>query len=45
MSEYSDWALPLWAHTTIKRKLSTLQAFRAISFAMTPFYLAFKEMD
>lgn len=45
LSTYSDWSLPLWAHTIIKRKLNTLQAFRAITFAMTPYYLAFKEMD
>jgi hypothetical protein len=45
LSTYSEWTLPLWAHTTIKRKLSSLQAMRALSFAMTPYYLAFKEMD
>jgi hypothetical protein len=45
LGSYCDWTLPLWAHTTVKRKLSTLQAMRALAFAMTPYYLAFKEMD
>lgn len=45
LSMYSDWSLPLWAHTIVKRKLNTLQAMRALTFAMTPYYLAFKEMD
>jgi hypothetical protein len=29
----------------VKRKLSTLQAMRALVFAMTPIYLAYKQMD
>ena len=45
LSTYSDWALPLWGHVMSKRKLSSLQAMRAMAFAMTPFYLAFKEVD
>jgi hypothetical protein len=45
LSSYSDWSLPLWAHAITKRKLSSLQAMRAITFAMTPYFLAFKEVD
>lgn len=43
--EYSDWTLPLWAHVTQKRKLSPLQAFRAITMSMAPYYIAYKQMD
>ena len=42
LSSYSEWTLPLWAHVITKRKLSSLQAFRAMTFAMTPYYLSFK---
>ena len=45
LSNYSDWSLPLWAHVITKRKLSSLAAMRAMAFAMTPYYLAFKEVD
>ena len=45
LNSYCDWTLPLWAHVSVKRKLSTLQAMRALVFAMTPIYLAYKQMD
>lgn len=45
LSEYSEWSLPLWAHIMTKRKMTALNAFRVMTFALTPFYVAFKEMD
>lgn len=45
LTQYSDWTLPLWAKSIQKRKLTPIQAFRAITFAMVPYYIAFKEMD
>lgn len=42
LGSYSDWSLPLWAHVITKRKLSSIQAIRAMTFAMTPYYLAYK---
>jgi hypothetical protein len=45
LGEYSDWTLPLWAHLVQKRKMDPVQAFRAITLAMTPYFVAFKELD
>lgn len=45
LSNYSDWALPLWARSIQKRKLTPTNAFRAITFAMSPYYIAYKEQD
>lgn len=45
LSEYSEWTLSLWPHVVEKRKMSPLQAFRAITFAMTPYYVAVKQLD
>jgi len=42
LTQYSDWTLPLWARTIQKRKLTPTNAFRAIAFAMSPYYIAFK---
>ncbi len=42
LTQYSDWTLPLWARTIQKRKLTPTNAFRAITFAMSPYYIAFK---
>ncbi len=45
LTQYSDWTLPLWARTIQKRKLTPINAFRAITFAMSPYYIAYKEQD
>jgi hypothetical protein len=45
LSSYSDWTLPLWARSIQRRKLSAVGAFRAIAFALTPYFVAFKEQD
>lgn len=45
LSQYSEWMLPLWAHTTQKRKMSPDQAFRALTLSMTPLYVAYKQWD
>ena len=45
LSQYSDWTLSLWARSIEKRKMNSVNAFRAITFAMTPYYVAFKELD
>ena len=45
LSSYAQWALPLWGHVIQKRKMSALQAFRALTMAMSPFYIAYKQMD
>lgn len=45
LSSYSDWTLPLWARSIQKRKLTPPNAFRAMTFAMTPYYVAYKEQD
>jgi len=42
LTSYSDWTLPLWARSIQKRKLTPANAFRAMTFAMTPYYVAFK---
>lgn len=43
--EYSDWTLPLWAHMTVKRKMTPINAIRAMVMSMAPYYIAFKQMD
>jgi len=45
LSSYSDWTLPLWARSIQKRKLTPANAFRALTFAMTPYFVAYKEQD
>lgn len=45
LTQYSDWSLPLWAHMTQKRKMTPIQAFRALTLGMTPFYVTYKQMD
>ncbi len=45
LNSYSDWTLPLWARSMQKRKLNAVNAFRAIAFAMAPYYIAYKEQD
>jgi len=42
LSQYSDWTLPLWARSIQKRKLQPVNAFRAITFSMSPYYIAYK---
>lgn len=45
LSEYSDETLPLWAHVIQKKKMIPLQAFRALTLAMTPYFVTYKQMD
>ena len=45
LTEYSEWSLSLWPHMVEKRKMNPLQAFRAMTLAMTPYYMAFKSLD
>lgn len=45
LSEYSEWSLPLWAHVVQKRKMSAIDAFRAITLSMVPYYVAYKQQD
>ena len=43
--EYAEWTLPLWAHIIVKKKMTPINAFRALTLAMTPFYVSFKGQD
>lgn len=45
LTEYSEWSLSLWPHVVEKRKMNPLQAFRALTFAMAPYYIAVKQLD
>jgi hypothetical protein len=42
LTQYSDWTLPVWARSVQKRKLSAVNAFRAMTFALSPYYIAYK---
>lgn len=45
LSQYSSWSIGLWAHVIQKKKMTAIQAFRTITFALTPYYLAYRQQD